>query len=776
MDTLDEKVVKCFIDKIYKPYYEKFGDNFCGFFTDEPQISRDGIPWSFVMENEYKARYGADLLDNLDKLFEKNGNYREIRVNFWKMVTDLFSKNYMKQIYDWCIAHNYGFTGHLVCEDTALIQLTSNGACMPHYEYMTIPGMDWLCRDTDKILTVYQLGSAASQNGQKQVLSETFALCGHNVGHDDLKMIYEFQMVRGVNLLCQHLEGYSNRGIRKRDYPPALFIQQPWWKDYKMFNDAMSRIGMMLSEGDDNVDVLVLHPQTSVWAEYDTDVDRVVENIIGEHNQMLLDIFKKLEEKHICFHLGDETVMERHGRVENGKLIIGRKTYSKVIALPYTAMFENTKRLLDEFVKSGGTICDADELDENDIIDIPEITYCQRSTAQYDMYYFVNSTENTYTAKIKKGNKVMDIVTGELYDFDGEYTFGRYASLVVIDDKSGECEENTEKKEYTPIDLGGKWEISNSTENSLTLDFCDYYFDGVLQEKHGYVLNVMNRALRLEKQIAVKCEYNFKAKYIPKKLYLAIETPEKFDIYINGFKADKTDCGYFVDKSFRKINIAGYTKIGDNVITLEIDFKQSDEVYKNIRKSLVFESEKNKLTFDTEIEQIYLVGDFAVETDGEFVQLNRDAVRYSGGFVIAEPKREIELKNIEQQGYPNFAGCITVKKKFENIKNAALEFEKCGINVIEAKINGKSAGKFMWEPFFTDISHLMTDGDNIVEITLTNNLRNMQGPFHLEIGECYAVDPGCFYKETYLWKSWAEETGWNNGYCFVNVSVENKKK
>ena len=71
-----------------------------------------------------------------------------------------------------------------------MAQLISNGACMPHYEYLTIPGMDWLGRNIYPCLTHHQVASTAAQVGRKQVLSETFALCGHNVGHDELKRNY----------------------------------------------------------------------------------------------------------------------------------------------------------------------------------------------------------------------------------------------------------------------------------------------------------------------------------------------------------------------------------------------------------------------------------------------------------------------------------------------------------------------------------------------------------------------------------------------------------
>ena len=64
VDTLDDKVIRKFIETSYVPYFEKYGNRIEGFFTDEPQISRNGIPWSFVFEEEYKARYGENILEH----------------------------------------------------------------------------------------------------------------------------------------------------------------------------------------------------------------------------------------------------------------------------------------------------------------------------------------------------------------------------------------------------------------------------------------------------------------------------------------------------------------------------------------------------------------------------------------------------------------------------------------------------------------------------------------------------------------------------------------
>ena len=55
-------------------------------------------------------------------------------------------------------------------------------------------------------------------------------------------------------------------------------------------------------------------------------------------------------------------------------------------------------------------------------------------------------------------------------------------------------------------------------------------------------------------------------------------------ITVNGKPVDRTDCGFFRDHSFRKLDISGLMKPGENVIETHVLFRQSDEVYENIEK------------------------------------------------------------------------------------------------------------------------------------------------------------------------------------------------
>ena len=761
VDTLDAEVIADFLKEIYQPYYERFGSRIAGFFTDEPQISRNGIPWSLTMPGKYEEEYGENLLDHLEELFHPLPGYEKTRLQFWRLVTKLFNRNFAKQIYDWCDERGLRLTGHYVLEETLESQLTCNGAVMPHYEYLHIPGMDWLGRNIFPCLTMHQLASACRQTGKKQILTESFALCGHNVSFSELKGIAEWQMVRGITTLCQHLQGYTLRGIRKRDYPPAVYYQQPWWKDYRAFVDAMSRIGMILTEGECRPDILLMHPQTSAWICYDGGSNEGMEAL----EKGILDAIRQLEEKHLQFDLGDETLMEKHGKVEDGRLYVGQQSYSTVILPPHIRFFDSTNKLLEEFAASGGTVIGAEEicdLKADTSADNPNVTYTYRRTEDALYHYVVNSTDQEQRVVFNRGDRILDIQTGETYEFTPVHDLLPFESVMVVEDI---------KKEKEPISLDGGWEIVSLSENALTLDICDYYFDGELEEKDGYVLNIQNRACEKKRPINIRQVYRVQIKDVPKKLTLVMETPEFYDIRINGQNVLKKDEGHYMDTAFRRLDITPYITAGVNEIELVMDYFQSPEVYDNLEKSKQFESEKNKLCYDREMEPMYLVGDFSVETDGEYTVLDKHAVRYQGGFAIAQRRAEITLSHMEQQGLPFFAGEIVLKKEFDlEETNLRLKQENYGWNTVRVSINGQEPVRFLWGRKDMDISSLLKPGKNTVELTLINNLRNLMGPHHLEEGESYLVSPVSFYKEECIWKPF--EGGWNDGYCFAEMTVK----
>lgn len=769
VDTMDAKVVKLFIDSIYQPYVDKYGQEIEGFFTDEPQVSRYSMPWSFVLPDAYFKRHGMRLEEHLHELFYPVGDYENTRFNFWKLITDLFSESYMKQVQDFCHANGLRLTGHLLCEETLQSQLLCHGAIMPHYEYFDIPGMDWLGKPIKECLTPLQVSSVAHQLGKKQILSETFAGCGHNVGHDELKGLYEWQMVHGITLLCQHLNGYSLRGLRKRDYPPALNYQQPWWKHYRLFNDTVSRIGKILTEGEVKYDTLLIHPQSSAWILFDSLTNEGLDAL----NDDLLLVMRTLEQKHILFHFGDETIMERHAYVDGKTLVIGQQRYTKIVLPRYIRLFENTERLLDEYRKNGGLIVTAEELPANTIVDNSNITYTERIFEDQKIYYFVNSNPTEQRVYITKGNIRIHPETGETEPFDGKYTFAPYESLLILDNGGArEKNEKCEQKLSSVFDLNGEWKITHADDNAMTLDKCDYWFDGEKQGENEYVLSVMHKALALERPVRVRLQFRVQADYKPKALYLVTETPDFYTLICNGKTIDKTDHGYFVDRSFRKLDIADCFKIGENIIEAEMDFEQSQKTYENIRKAYLFEVEKNRFTCERELENFYLVGAFGIRCNGAWNETERNAAITAGDFTLTAPTTYVQLANLEHQGFPFFAGSMTLEKEFDwSGEGICFAFEKRGVNCVEVKLNGGELGKLMWEPLSMELTPHLTEGRNRITLTLTNNLRNLLGPHHCGEEPIY-TRPGSFQKDKSFWNL---DPVWDENYCFAEIGLLTKQ-
>ena len=190
-----------------------------------------------------------------------------------------------------------------------------------------------------------------------------------------------------------------------------------------------------------------------------------------------------------------------------------------------------------------------------------------------------------------------------------------------------------------------------------------------------------------------------------------------------------------------------------------------------MEKAKVFESEKNKLTYDMEIESLYLVGDFGVRLQGEFERVPHDAYFFGGDIVIEKPTDEVHLHRLDLQGFPFFSGKLTFKKTVvSDGKPTLIRFDKKGVNAIHVKINGKDVKTLMFTPYELDVTEYLKAGENEVELTMANNLRILLGPHHSTGGELFAVSPQSFYYESCIW-SYNRDWPYEERYCLVETSL-----
>jgi len=363
IDVLSKKVVKAFIESTYEVYSREleneFGETIPAIFTDEPNCSVRGaspkemlIPWTDDLPYRFEQCYGYKISDYLPSLFFNEGDYKKVRYDFWNLISDLFLESYSQQIYNWCQEHNLAYTGHYLAEDTLTSQIRCIGAAMPHYEYMHIPGIDHLGRNIQDLLTLKQVSSVAHQLGRKRVLSELYGCSGQNFSFSGRKWIGDWHIVLGVNLFCPHLSLYSMRGARKRDFPPTIYYQQPWWKYNKIIEDYFARLNYIMSEGEFKADILVIHPMESAWCLYKP----VDTREIDELNQSFTNLIEELCKLHQDYDLADEKLLKKYGKIDKDLIKVGKMFYKIVIIPPLITLREKTFSLLKEFLANEGKI------------------------------------------------------------------------------------------------------------------------------------------------------------------------------------------------------------------------------------------------------------------------------------------------------------------------------------------------------------------------------------------------------------------------------------
>ncbi len=72
--------------------------------------------------------------------------------------------------------------------------------------------------------------------------------------------IVDWEAVLGINLVDQHLQYMTIAGARKRDHPQSFSYHEPWWDNYKVMADYISRLCVFGSSGEQVNPVLVLEP------------------------------------------------------------------------------------------------------------------------------------------------------------------------------------------------------------------------------------------------------------------------------------------------------------------------------------------------------------------------------------------------------------------------------------------------------------------------------------------------------------------------------------
>lgn len=175
---------------------------------------------------------------------------------------------------------------------------------------------------------------------------------------------------------------------------------------------------------------------------------------------------------------------------------------------------------------------------------------------------------------------------------------------------------------------------------------------------------------------------------------LATETPELAEISFNGKSVDKTEIGYFTDKSIKTIRLPDI-KRGEN--TLEITLPLGDR---------------------TATEWCYILGDFGVKIEGTKK-------------TIIPPVDKLGFGSVTTAGMPFYSGNVDYHLTFEVPEECRGTVKVNGYRgaAVRVTLDGEKSGIIAYEPYDLDLGEL-TAGEHRLTVTLYGTRHNSFGALH----------------------------------------------
>lgn len=801
LDTLNADAVAAYIRSTHEEYakrYEKdFGKLIPAIFTDEPNYGSERVynrdrkeywlPWTDMLPQEFKTRRGYDILPYLPELFVTYGDGRFSKpcYDYYRTITELFVENFTRQIGQWCEKHNLPLTGHVLLEGTLRQQAEGVGACMPHYEYMQWPGIDLLTDQCLELATAKQCSSVADQLGKKRVLTELYGCTGWDWPLEGHKFIADWQFAAGINFLCPHLTHYSLAGGAKRDYPASIIDHSPWWKYYKVVQDYLARISLMLTQGRPARDVLVLHPIESAWGLFGLKTPENIDPVEKMYKAMDSIIFA-LSGAHYDWDFADESLLAKYGKVKADTLAVGKMQYKLVVVPPLVTLRSTTIAVLEKFIKAGGQVVFADSqpthIDGEANKKIGDLLarsiHCgsktkaliskiekllprrvsitekgKEQTCLWSMLrdidggqlLFVQSHDRkaghtvTVTAANAKAPVVMwDMLSGKRtvlkakagkkqIKFDISLASSGSALITMGVKVSGAVPQAKSPKVVSTKKIKGTFDIELTEPNSLPLDYCRYRFgEGEFSDPLP--------TLRVDQQIRAKFGLTTRLGGEQQPWYLyatgVVDTKPRERVQMK-YVFNVTDlpkkCLLAVERPHDYAIAVNGKRAGD------CGGWWVDEDFKTIDITTLLQNGANEIELafnyrpNMELEDMYLVGDFGVS------RLDASRPVSPDNATIVKPITRLKVGSWVGQGLDYYGGAVRYKVKVEKPQKGRrlrVSLPKISCTAAVVHVGGKSF-VLPWAPFEADITDSLADGANEVVVEVIGGRKNILGPLHV---------------------------------------------
>ncbi len=792
VDLLYPGVTQKFIDVTMSGYEKEFGKELGpvikGIFTDEPNVSSPGgLRWTPDLFDVFERTWGYDLKSVLPLLGEQTGEWKRVRHNYMETLTQMFIDRWAKPWHAYCEKNKMLWTGHYW--EHGWPDMSHGGDNMAMYAWHQMPAIDMLFNQFNdvgpqaqfgNVRAVKELRSVANQMGYTRTLSETYGGGGWDETFEDFKRLGDWEYVLGVNFMNQHLSHMTIVGARKYDYPPVFTSLSPWWDSYGVQNDYFARLSLLLSQGEQMNDILVLEPTTTAWLYYSYVKGSPYTMDIGVDFQKFV---TKLEKAQVEYDLGSENIIKDHGSAAKGKFVIGKRAYGKVVIPPLTENINAaTFELLKKFVREGGrliafsspSLVDGKESAElvgffrdnvSRIINRTELTdgvigelltndkirfghvsgndlYHQRRT--YDdgeLLFLVNSslTQVAKTTLSVKGKYLIEIdgMSGDRFGYPSRRN-GKYAeaeislppagSIILFcpSSGSGEYPARPEIARARLMTAESPLEIKRLQDNAMNLDFCDLVIDGKA-EKNLYTVEAR---IKLFSHFGLDDPWNSAIQY--RRTVVEQDTIKTGDIQVRYHFTVDGDAAKMKARLVAEQPGVWKVKINGNPVSsvggeywLDSRWGVYDIARYVKQGENTVELGVGPMSIFAEVSPVYLLGDFSLEPASE-------------GWIVGNQIKELELGSWRGQGCPQYSWNVSYSRNYRLDDPSARYSLKLGEwngTVAEVYVNDKKAGIIAYQPYEFDLTPYVEPGDNKIEVRVIGSLKNIFGPhYNSDIG------------------------------------------
>ncbi|WP_409346171.1 glycosyl hydrolase [Paenibacillus sp. MBLB4367] len=500
---------------------------------------------------------------------------------------------------------------------------------------------------------------------------------------------------------------------------------------------------------------------------YDREFNRMVRQLLGEHYD---------------FDLGDEMIMQEIGRIEGERLVVGEASYRVVVLPDLCNLLGSTAQLLLAYLNAGGKVLSFGQsplfmngepdarlqcltghprfrsfqtshdlwtelktilrrsvsLTDRSGREDGRLLYMRRELSDCTVVFVVNNDRDASIEAVVRiqgsgrleewnsltGDRKEKAVKSSEGDVVFAETFGPADSKLYVlfrsskDKPAHPIQEKVEVRQpLTGIRSVGSF--TRTTPNALVLDQCQYR---VRDEAWSGTMSVWQAQREVREKLQMRQVYRngglqryfwihddhdhngtetafrfvFHVKDIPATdSFIVFEQAERFNFRLNGRTLPERPSGWYLDRSMTTVKLPSLLP-GENVLEVSCAY-----------------------THDMEIEDAFLIGDFAVD---------------NGRRIVREPE-QLRFGDWCLQGYPHYCGSMIYHVDFaadpsEGMR-IVMELGSYEAVTVRLMVNGRHEKSIPWRAAGTvELTDWLVDGNNRIDIEVVGSPRNLFGPLH----------------------------------------------